>query len=143
DYHKLLRKRLERLLEAIEDLIPGVRAKLCVDTAPLAEKDLAQRSGIGWIGKHGNLIRRGVGSWFFLGVILLDADLPPPPPATAHCGSCTRCIEACPTAAIVAPGHVDARRCISYLTIEHRGDIPEALRPAMGNLVYGCDICQD
>ncbi|MBC7543959.1 MAG: tRNA epoxyqueuosine(34) reductase QueG, partial [Candidatus Sericytochromatia bacterium] len=143
DYHKVVRRRLEELWAAIQAEAPGIQGRICVDTSPLSEKDLAQRAGIGWIGKHGNLIRRGVGSWFFLGEILLDQDLPPDLPAMDHCGSCTRCIDACPTVAIVAPGVVDARRCISYLTIEHRGDIPPELRPAMGNLVYGCDICQD
>ena len=143
DYHKVVRRRLETLLAALQAAMPGLQGRICVDTAPLAEKDLAQRAGIGWVGKHGNLIRRGVGSWFFLGEILLDADLAPDPPALDHCGTCTRCIDACPTAAIVSPGVVDARRCISYLTIEHRGEIDADLRPAMGNLVYGCDICQD
>lgn len=143
DYHKVVRKRLDQLLLRVQALIPGATGKVCVDTSPLAEKDLAQRAGLGWIGKHGNLIRRGLGSWFFLGVILLDVDLTPDAPASAHCGTCTRCIEACPTAAIVAPGQVDANRCISYLTIEHRDAIPEPLRAPMGNLVYGCDICQD
>jgi epoxyqueuosine reductase len=143
DYHKVLRKRLERLLAALQQEWPGLQAKLCVDTSPLAEKDLAQRSGIGWIGKHGNVIRRGVGSWFFLGEMLLDVDLAADAPATDHCGTCTRCIDACPTQAIVGPGQVDARRCISYLTIEHRGTVETELRAGMGTWVYGCDVCQD
>jgi epoxyqueuosine reductase len=143
DYHKVIRKRLERLLAALQAQWPGLQGKLCVDTAPLAEKDLAQRAGIGWIGKHGNVIRLGAGSWFFLGELLLDVDLPPDTPATAHCGTCTRCLDACPTQAIVSPGHVDARRCISYLTIEHRDTVDPALRPGMGTWVYGCDICQE
>lgn len=143
DYHKVVRRRLQRLLATLQERWPDLQGKVCVDTSPLAEKDLAQRAGIGWIGKHGNLIRRGVGSWFFLGELLLDVDLPPDAPATAHCGTCTRCLEACPTQAIVAPGQVDARRCISYLTIEHRGTVDPALRAGIGPWVYGCDVCQE
>jgi epoxyqueuosine reductase len=143
DYHKVVKRRLEHLLATLQRDWPDLQGKLCVDTSPLAEKDLAQRAGIGWIGKHGNLIRRGIGSWFFLGEMLLNVDLPADEPATAHCGSCTRCLDACPTQAIVAPGVVDARRCISYLTIEERGTIDAGLRPGMGAWVYGCDVCQD
>jgi epoxyqueuosine reductase len=142
DYHKVLRRALARLAgELAQDLGPfGYR--VCVDTAPVLEKALARNAGLGWIGKHTNLISRDAGSWFFLGEILTDLPLPEDEPASAHCGTCTACITACPTEAIVAPYRLDARRCISYLTIEHHSAIPVELRPAIGNRIYGCDDCQ-
>ncbi len=116
--------------------------RVCVDSAPVLEKALARDAGLGWIGKHTNLIARDAGSWFFLGEILTDVPLPVDEPASAHCGSCAACLPACPTGAIVAPYRLDARRCISYLTIEHKSAIPVELRAAIGNRIYGCDDCQ-
>ncbi len=142
DYHKIMRTALARLAkEMVADIGPfGYR--VCVDSAPVLEKAHARNAGLGWIGKHTNLIARDAGSWFFLGEILTDLPLPQDEPASAHCGTCTACIPACPTAAIVAPYRLDARRCISYLTIEHHSAIPMELRPAIGNRIYGCDDCQ-
>jgi len=142
DYHKLVRSRLKRLAERIDAGAGGCGYRVFVDSAPVMEKPLAQQAGLGWIGKHTNLINRNAGSWFFLGEIFTDLPLPVDPPAADHCGSCQRCIEVCPTGAIVAPYVLDARRCISYLTIENRGPIPEPLRAAIGNRVFGCDDCQ-
>jgi epoxyqueuosine reductase len=142
DYHKLLRKRLQRLAEAIEASIGEFGYRVFVDSAPVLEKALAEKAGLGWIGKHSNLINRDAGSWFFLGEIYTDLPLPADGPATAHCGDCRACLDVCPTQAIVAPYRVDARRCISYLTIELHGVIPEELRPLIGNCIYGCDDCQ-
>jgi epoxyqueuosine reductase len=142
DYHKLMRRALARLAEDIAALAGPHGHRVFVDSAPVLEKALARNGGLGWIGKHTNLISREAGSWFFLGEIYTDLPLPPDPPASAHCGSCSACIPACPTGAIVAPYQLDARRCISYLTIELDGPIPEQLRPAMGNRIYGCDDCQ-
>jgi len=142
DYHKLMRKALRQLAETIATLAGPHGYRVFVDSAPVLEKALARNAGIGWIGKHTNLIARDAGSWFFLGEIYTDLPLPPDAPASAHCGSCTACLPACPTGAIVAPYQLDARRCISYLTIELQGAIPEALRPLMGNRIYGCDDCQ-
>jgi epoxyqueuosine reductase len=142
DYHKVLRKRLQRLAERIEGEIGPFGYRVFVDSAPVLEKALAEKAGLGWIGKHSNLLNRRAGSWFFLGEIYTDLPLPADPPAENHCGDCVRCIEACPTGAIVGPYRVDARRCISYLTIELKGPIPVELRPLMGNRVYGCDDCQ-
>lgn len=141
DYHETMWARLDALLRSIQAEIPGVSGKIYCDTGPVTERDLAMRAGIGWIGKHTNLISRGLGNWFFLGEIVLDIELMPDTPESTHCGTCTRCIAACPTGAIVAPYRLDARRCISYLTIELKGSIPEDLRPLMGARIYGCDDC--
>ena len=142
DYHKLMRKRLQKLAKQIEAHSGPFGYRVFVDSAPVLEKALAEKAGLGWIGKHSNLINQQAGSWFFLGEIYTDLPLPTDKPATEHCGACTRCIDICPTRAIVAPFTVDARRCISYLTIELRGSIPEEFRPLMGNRIYGCDDCQ-
>jgi epoxyqueuosine reductase len=142
DYHKLLRRRLQRLAARIEEAVGPFGYRVFVDSAPVLEKALAAKAGLGWIGKHSNLLRRDAGSWFFLGEIYTDLPLPVDEPVGNHCGSCTRCLDVCPTGAIVAPYQVDARRCISYLTIELRGPIPAPLRPLMGNRIFGCDDCQ-
>ncbi|ELQ00204.1 tRNA epoxyqueuosine(34) reductase QueG [Xanthomonas translucens] len=142
DYHKLMRNRLQKLAERIQAEIGPFGHRVFVDSAPVLERALARDAGLGWIGKHTCLIDRNGGSWFFLGEIYVDLPLPIDPPASAHCGTCTRCIEVCPTQAIVAPYRLDARRCIAYLTIEHEGAIPEELRPAIGNRIFGCDDCQ-
>lgn len=142
DYHKVLRQRLKKLIQKIELYIQQYHFRAFVDSAPVLEKALAEKAGLGWIGKHSNLINKRAGSWFFLGEIYTDLPLPIDTPAENHCGTCTTCIDVCPTDAIVAPYIVDARRCISYLTIEFKGSIPEALRPLMGNRIYGCDDCQ-
>jgi epoxyqueuosine reductase len=142
DYHKIMRRSLVRLAENIAERIGPFGYRVCVDTAPVLEKALARNAGLGWIGKHTNLIARDAGSWFFLGEILTDLPLPLDQPATAHCGTCQACIPACPTNAIIAPYQLDARRCISYLTIEHQSAIPVELRSALGNRIYGCDDCQ-
>ena len=142
DYHKLMRKRLARLAKLIEEAVGPMGHRVFVDSAPVLEKPIAEKAGIGWIGKHTNLINRDAGSWFFLGEIYVDLELPTDAPETSHCGTCHACIDVCPTDAIVAPYQLDARRCISYLTIELRGSIPEELRPLMGNRIYGCDDCQ-
>jgi epoxyqueuosine reductase len=142
DYHKVLRSSLARLAEELCESFGRFGYRVCVDSAPVLEKAFARNAGLGWIGKHTNLIARDAGSWFFLGEILTDLPLPVDEPATAHCGSCQACIPACPTAAIVAPYKLDARRCISYLTIEHKSAIPVELRGALGNRIYGCDDCQ-
>jgi epoxyqueuosine reductase len=142
DYHKVMRGALARLARELAEVIGPFGYRVCVDSAPVLEKALARNAGLGWIGKHTNLIAREAGSWFFLGEILTDLPLPQDEPASAHCGSCTACIAACPTQAIVAPYRLDARRCIAYLTIEHPGAIPEPLRAGIGNRIYGCDDCQ-
>jgi epoxyqueuosine reductase len=142
DYHKVLRKTLARLAEQMARQIGPFGYRVCVDSAPVLEKALARNAGLGWIGKHTNLLARDAGSYFFLGEILTDLPLPVDVPATAHCGTCDACIPACPTQAIVAPYRLDARRCISYLTIENKGAIPVELRPGLGNRIYGCDDCQ-
>jgi epoxyqueuosine reductase len=142
DYHKLMRNRLQRLALRLQEEIGPFGFRVFVDSAPVLERALARNAGLGWIGKHTCLIDRQGGSWFFLGEIYLDLPLPVDEPASAHCGTCTRCIDICPTAAIIAPNRLDARRCISYLTIEHEGAIPEALRAPMGNRIFGCDDCQ-
>jgi epoxyqueuosine reductase len=142
DYHKTVKKALKALARFIVEQAPS-ELKVFVDTAPVMEKPLAQAAGIGWQGKHTNLVSREHGSWLFLGVILTSLELAPDTPVEhgQHCGSCRRCLDACPTQAFVGPHRIDARRCISYLTIEHDGPIPEEFRSAMGNRVYGCDDC--
>jgi len=140
DYHDLIKKRLKALARWIV-ANHGGELKVFVDTAPLMEKPLAAKAGLGWQGKHTNLVSRDFGSWLFLGAILTVLDLPPDGEATDHCGSCQACLDICPTKAFVGPYQLDARRCISYLTIEHVGPVDEALRPAMGNRIYGCDDC--
>jgi epoxyqueuosine reductase len=142
DYHKLMRARLQKLADRIAAEIGPFGHRVFVDSAPVLERALARNAGLGWIGKHTCLIDRDGGSWFFLGEIYVDVALPVDPPASAHCGTCTRCIDICPTGAIVAANRLDARRCISYLTIEHEGPIDPELRPLMGNRIFGCDDCQ-
>lgn len=142
DYHKVLRARLRRLAGFIRERAGGSGYRVFVDSAPVLEKPLAQNAGLGWVGKHTNLINANAGSWFFLGELFTDIPLPVDEPAQDHCGSCRACIDICPTGAIVAPYLLDARRCISYLTIELRGSIPEEFRRAIGNRVFGCDDCQ-
>jgi epoxyqueuosine reductase len=142
DYHKVLRSRLQKLSERIAQRVGPVGHRVFTDSAPVLEAELAVRSGQGWRGKHTLVLSREAGSMFFLGEVYLDLALPASPPVTAHCGSCAACIDVCPTAAIVAPYLLDARRCISYLTIEHAGAIPLELRPLIGNRIYGCDDCQ-
>lgn len=142
DYHKVMRRALAHLAEAVQKNFGPFGYRVCVDSAPVLEKALARNAGLGWIGKHTNLLTHDAGSWFFLGEILTDLPLPVDAPASAHCGTCTACIEACPTQAILGPHRLDARRCISYLTIENPGPIPEEFRKAMGNRIYGCDDCQ-
>jgi epoxyqueuosine reductase len=141
DYHDVIKPRLKALARFAAARAPGADFKVFVDTAPVAEKPLAQAAGLGWQGKHTNLLSRRLGNWFFLGVVLTTLDLAPDTPEEEHCGRCTRCLDACPTAAFPRPFVLDARRCISYLTIEHRGPIPPDLRPLMGNRIYGCDDC--
>ncbi len=142
DYHKVLRRRLQKLADRIRAAVGDFGYRVFVDSAPVLEKPIAENAGIGWIGKHTNLINRDHGSWFFLGELYTDLPLPVDEPERSHCGSCTACIEVCPTDAIVAPYVLDARRCISYLTIELKGSIPHEFREAIGNRIYGCDDCQ-
>ena len=142
DYHKLLRGRLQKLAERMAGEIGPGGYRVFVDSAPVMEVELAVQAGLGWRGKHTLLLDRDAGSWFFLGEIFTDLPLPPDAPVTDHCGTCRACLDACPTGAIVAPDRLDARRCISYLTIELKGGIPEDLRPLLGNRIYGCDDCQ-
>jgi epoxyqueuosine reductase len=142
DYHKVLRRRLQRLADRITAAIGPFGYRAFVDSAPVLEKALAEKAGLGWIGKHTNLLNDKAGSWFFLGELYTDLPLPVDAAGSNHCGTCQACIDVCPTRAIVAPYQLDARRCISYLTIELRGAIPEELRPLMGNRIYGCDDCQ-
>jgi epoxyqueuosine reductase len=143
DYHLVLTNRLEKLFEFIKSEIPGVGGKFYVDTGPVMDKAWAVRTGIGWLGKHTNVITQKFGSWVFLGEILLDAELEYDLPVLDHCGTCTACIDACPTHALVQPYVLDANKCISYLTIEHRGDLPNILTSKFDNWIYGCDVCQD
>ena len=140
DYHDVLKNRLKQLARWTHER-HGTGVKVFVDTAPVLEKPLAARSGVGWQGKHTNLVSRDLGNWFFLGEMFVDADLAPDPAVADHCGSCRNCLDACPTAAFTVPYKLDARRCISYLTIEHKGHIPAELRSLMGGRIYGCDDC--
>ena len=142
DYHKLMRNRLQALADDIATVVGPFGHRVFVDSAPVLERALARNAGLGWIGKHTCLIDKDGGSWFFLGEIYVDLPLPVDAPAGNHCGTCHRCIDICPTAAITAPYRLDARRCIAYLTIEHEGAIDEALRPLIGNRIFGCDDCQ-
>jgi epoxyqueuosine reductase len=140
DYHDLVKRRLKRLGRWLVD-VSGAEIKVFVDTAPVMEKPLAQAAGLGWQGKHTNLLGRDLGNWVFLGAIFTTLELAPDAPEVSHCGSCTACLDICPTAAFPAPYQLDARRCISYLTIEHRGPVDPDLRGLMGNRIYGCDDC--
>ncbi|HEY1629880.1 MAG TPA: tRNA epoxyqueuosine(34) reductase QueG [Rhizomicrobium sp.] len=140
DYHDVIKAKLKRLAMRIAK-DHGVDVKVFVDTAPVMEKPLAQAAGVGWQGKHTNLVSREFGSWLFLGSIFTTLEIPPDEPEDDHCGQCRRCLDSCPTDAFIAPYKIDARRCISYLTIEHKGSIPEEFREAIGNRIYGCDDC--
>ncbi len=142
DYHKVLRRRLQKLQDRIAEAIGPFGHRVFTDSAPVLEAELASRSGLGWRGKHTLVLSREAGSMFFLGELFVDFALPETPAVSAHCGQCTACMDLCPTQAIVGPYRLDARRCISYLTIEHAGPIDEALRPLIGNRIYGCDDCQ-
>jgi epoxyqueuosine reductase len=141
DYHDVVKKRLKVVGRWLIDQVPGAEIKVFVDTAPVMEKPLAQAAGLGWQGKHTNLLGRDLGNWFFLGAIFTTVDLEPDAPEVSHCGSCTACLDICPTQAFPAPYQLDARRCISYLTIEHKGPVDSDLRGLMGNRIYGCDDC--
>ncbi|SFS19515.1 tRNA epoxyqueuosine(34) reductase QueG [Yoonia litorea] len=141
DYHDVVKKRLKKVGRWLIDQVEGAEIKVFVDTAPVMEKPLAQAAGLGWQGKHTNLLSRDLGNWFFLGAIFTTVELDPDRGETSHCGSCTACLDICPTDAFPAPYKLDARRCISYLTIEHKGPVDESLRPLMGNRIYGCDDC--
>jgi len=143
DYHDLMTARLRALGDRIEQAFPGTAARIYVDTGPILERELAARAGLGVQGKNTNLLDREMGSWFLLGEILLTADLAPDPPAADLCGRCTRCLDLCPTGALPEPYRLDANRCISYWTIEHRGDFPDAVREMVGEWVFGCDVCQE
>lgn len=143
DYHDVFKPRLLALADWLRERHPGAQTKAAVDTAPVLEKELAARAGIGWMGKNTCIINREVGSWLLLGEVITTLDLPSDDAADDHCGSCTRCIDACPTGAITAPYRMDATRCISYLTIEHRGEVSEGDETKIGEWLYGCDVCQD
>jgi epoxyqueuosine reductase len=144
DYHEVLKEKLFALYNWLDERVGSIAGRAFVDSAPVLDKVWAQRSGLGWMGKHTNLINRSMGSFFFIAELIVDVPLPADGPIPDYCGSCTRCLDACPTDAIYQPYAVDANRCISYLTIEHRGDdIPVELHPDMGNWIFGCDICQD
>ena len=143
DYHKVIRGKLKRMLLCIQDEIGEVSGRGFVDSAPVMDRAWARKSGLGWVGKHSLLLSKGSGSYFFIGALIVDIDLEPDGPTTDHCGSCTACIDACPTSAIVAPTVVDSNKCISYLTIEYKGALPSEYQEKMEGWVYGCDICQD
>ena len=144
DYHQVMKEKLAALFGWLDEEVGGVHGRVFVDSAPVLDKAWAQRSGLGWIGKHTNLINRSMGSWFFIGELIVDVEFEYDAPVEDLCGSCTRCIDACPTDAIYRPYAVDATRCISYWTIEHRGDdVPEDLRAQFGSWIFGCDVCQD
>jgi epoxyqueuosine reductase len=143
DYHGLIKSRLHALADWLRAEYPEAQTRAAVDTAPVMEKELAARAGVGWVGKNNCLIHPRAGSWLLLGEVITTLPLAPDAPATDHCGSCTRCLDACPTGALTAPYQLDARKCISYLTIEHRGDIAPELRGQIGDWLYGCDVCQD
>lgn len=143
DYHKVMERGLRELARRLGELVPGATCRWYVDHGPVLERELAARAGLGWVGKHGLLLSRELGSWFLLGELFTDLDLAPDPPLADLCGSCTRCLDACPTGALPEPYRLDARRCISNWTIEHRGPIPEAMRERLAGWVFGCDICQE
>ena len=143
DYHEIIKSRLHALADWLREIAPAAQTRACVDTAPVMEKEVAARAGVGWVGKNTCMINAVAGSWLLLGEVITTLPLPPDAPATDHCGTCTRCIDACPTGAITAPYQLDARKCISYLTIEHRGDIVPELQALMRDWLYGCDVCQD
>lgn len=143
DYHKVIRGKLKRMLLCIQDEIGEVSGRGFVDSAPVMDRAWARKSGLGWVGKHSLLLSKGSGSYFFIGALIVDIELEPDGPTTDHCGSCTACIDACPTSAIVAPTVVDSNKCISYLTIEYKGALPSEYQEKMEDWVYGCDICQD
>lgn len=143
DYHEVLGERLHALLERIQRAFPAVRARVACDTSPVLEKAWAERAGVGWLGKNACVIHPRHGSWFFLGEIFLDLELPPDPPAVDRCGSCTRCLDVCPTGAFPAPYQLDSRRCIAYWNIEHRGEMPPPAAAGIGEWLVGCDLCQE
>jgi epoxyqueuosine reductase len=143
DYHFVMKEKLLQLLGFIQTQINGAEGKLCVDSAPVLEREWARRAGLGWIGKNTNLLNKNHGSFFFIGEIITNIELPDDKPLSGHCGHCTKCIDACPTGALVKPYQLDARRCISYLTIEHKGELPPELKDKFHNRAFGCDICQD
>ena len=144
DYHKVIPKKLKNILRRLKEFDPGIKGRVCVDTAPFMDKLWAEKAGIGWQGKHTNLITRDYGSWVFLGAMILNRDLIYDTPAVDHCGSCSACLQACPTNALIEPGILDATRCIAYLTIEMRERvIPEHIGPSLHNYIFGCDICQE
>jgi epoxyqueuosine reductase len=143
DYHEVIKTRLHALADWMRAEYPGSQTRACVDTAPVMDKELAARAGVGWVGQNTCLFNPTVGSWLLLGEVITTLPLAPDAPAADHCGTCTRCIDACPTGAITAPYQLDARRCISYLTIEHRDEVSPDLREKIGDWLYGCDVCQD
>ena len=143
DYHKVVKKKLQKLFEFTSELVGGMHGRVFVDSAPVLDKAWAREAGLGWIGKNSNLLNKDIGSYFFIGEIIIDAELTYDTPVTDHCGSCTRCMDACPTNAIYEPYRVNASKCISYLTIEHKGMINESLYEGMKDWIFGCDICQD